>query len=195
MNLMASTPLSALADADLMQRVRDSDLAAFETLAQRWRRPLERFFFPLTWSEDDAQDCVQETLMRLWRARDRYEPCGKFSTYLFQIAKRYWMNERARKRVDATPLETVPALPGLTFRDYNHPVGHLLSRHRDARVQQAISRLSEGPRLALVLCHFEGMTQREAADVLEIPVGTVKSRVAAAFTELRRSLADLVEGD
>jgi RNA polymerase sigma-70 factor (ECF subfamily) len=191
---MAQTDLSTLSDADLMQRVRDGDLAAFEAVARRWRRPLERFFFPLTWNADDAEDCVQETLMRLWRARDRYEPCGKFSTYLFQIAKRYWINERARKRVEVTPMESSPALPGLTFRDYDHPVGHLLSRHRDARVQQAISRLPEAQRLALVLCHFEGMTQREAADVLEVPVGTVKSRTAAAFAELRRVLADLVEG-
>ena len=187
--------LSQLADHDLMARVAAGDLDAFDALVRRWRKPLLGFFYPLTWSMDDAEDCAQATLLRLWRARERYIPSAKFSTYLFQIAKRYWLNERARRHGDSVPLEAAHELPGLTFRDYAHPVGNLLSRHRDERVRRAIRALPEAQRLALVLCHLEGMSQREAAEVLEVPHGTIKSRLAAAFEGLRRSLGDLVEGE
>lgn len=178
-----------------MQQVGAGNLEAFDELVRRWRKPLVRFFYPLTWSMDDAEDCAQSTFLRLWRARERYTPCAKFSTYLFQIAKRYWLNERARKRVEQLPLESAHRLPGLTFRDFSHPVGNLLTRYRDDRVRKAIRALPEPQRLALVLCHFEGMSQREAAEVLEVPHGTVKSRLAAAYESLRRALGDLVEGD
>lgn len=195
---MPDPPTPALrdaSDADLMALARDGDLDAFDVLARRWRDPLRRFFGPLAGSADEAEDCVQETLLRLWRARDRYAPTGKFSTYLFQIAKRYWLNERSRRAPVPLPPESEEVLPGLTFRDFHHPVGHLLSRYRDARVRRAIRSLPEGQRIALVLCHFEGMSQADAAEALEIPLGTVKSRLAAAFAGLRRALGDLVEGD
>ncbi|MBW3622971.1 MAG: sigma-70 family RNA polymerase sigma factor [Armatimonadetes bacterium] len=186
---------SSLADTDLMARVAAGEIEAFDELVRRWRKPLLRFFYPLTWSMDDAEDCAQATFLRLWRARDRYRPCAKFSTYLFQIAKRYWLNERARKNVEQVPLDAAAHFAGLSFSDVAHPVGHLLARYRDERVRRAIQALPEPQRMALILCHYEGWSQREAAEILEIPHGTVKSRLAAAFAGLRRSLADLVEGD
>ena len=72
-------------------------------------------------------------------------------------------------------------------------MGRLLSRYRDERVRQAIRSLPEAQRMALILCHFEGLSQKEAADILEVPLGTVKSRLGAAFAGFRRSLGDLVE--
>ena len=74
-------------DVELMLRVGNGDLDAFDSLVRRWRKPLLSFFYPLTWNHDDAEDCAQATFMRLWRARERYAPCAKFSTYLFRIAK------------------------------------------------------------------------------------------------------------
>jgi RNA polymerase sigma-70 factor (ECF subfamily) len=180
-------------DADLMAQVREGNLEAFEELARRWRKPLLRFFSSLTWNTDDSEDGVQATLMRLWRARGRYIPCGKFSTYLFQIAKRYWLNERASCPAPSVALETVTELTGLTYRDFNHPEGHLLARYRNNRVQKAVLSLPESQRWVLVLCHFEGMSQQEAAEILEIPLGTVKSRMNAAFRHLRQALGDLVD--
>jgi RNA polymerase sigma-70 factor (ECF subfamily) len=182
-------------DIGLMCRVRDGDLDAFDSLVRRWRKPLLGFFHPLTWDAEDAEDCVQATFLRLWRARERYTPRAKFSTYLFQIAKRYWLNEREKKRPDTVPLEAAHSLPGLTYRDFTHPVGHLLTRFRDERVKRAVRALPEAQRLALILCHYEGLSQKEAAEIMEVPLGTVKSRLGAAFAGLRRALGDLVEGD
>src|SRR5436853_520177 len=129
------SPSVPASDADLMARVREGSLEAFDELARRWRKPLLRFFYSLTWNAEDAEDDVQATLMRLWRARERYTPCGKFSTYLFQIAKRYWLNERASRPAPPAPLETLTELPGLTHRDFHHPEGHFLARYRNSRVQ------------------------------------------------------------
>ena len=180
-------------DIALMLALQAGCLDAFDEIARRWRKPLLGFFYPLTWNMDDAEDCVQATLLRLWRARERYTPSARFSTYLFQIARRYWLNERSRRRVPQVALDSAPALPGLTFRDFDHPVGHLLSRYRNERVRRAIAALPEAQRLALILCHFQGMSHAEAADVLDVPIGTLKSRMAAAFAHLRRALGDLLE--
>jgi RNA polymerase sigma-70 factor (ECF subfamily) len=85
-------------DIELMLRVQEGDVAAFQQLVTRYRDPLRRFFASLLADRSQADDFAQETFLRLWLARDRYEPSGKFSTYLFQIGRRYWLNQRRKIR-------------------------------------------------------------------------------------------------
>jgi len=81
-------------DEELMSLVANQDASAFEELFHRYRRRLFAFFYRLAWNAEEARDCNQETFLRLWRGRARYAPKGRFSTYLFQIAKNHFLHER-----------------------------------------------------------------------------------------------------
>ena len=90
-------------DLSLMLRVqRCGDATAFAELAGRYRGQLKRFFAALLPDPALADDFAQETLLRLWLSRSRYRPDGKFSAYLFQIARHYYLNQRLRYRARAS---------------------------------------------------------------------------------------------
>jgi RNA polymerase sigma-70 factor (ECF subfamily) len=176
-------------DIELMLRVRGDDGAAFRELAGRWRGPLRRFFAALTGDPSRADDFAQETLLRLWLSRHRYEPTGRFSTYLFQIGKHYWLNQRARLARDRelAPLESADGARPLAE---TQPEAVMLRRLRQERIRCAVAGLPEPYRLVFTLCHFEGLKYAEIADRLSIPLGTVKSRMAGAVRRLREALAE-----
>jgi RNA polymerase sigma-70 factor (ECF subfamily) len=180
------------ADIQLMLRVRDSDIEAFRALVSRYREPLRRYFTSLVADPSQADDFAQETLLRLWATRERYEPSGKFSTYLFQIGKYYWLNERKKFRLESrscsdTDLTMAPAAPA------TEPENITLERLRRERIQRAVNALAEPYRQVFSLCHEEGLPYGQIAERLQIPVGTVKSRMAEALKRLRRALPPIEE--
>jgi RNA polymerase sigma-70 factor, ECF subfamily len=174
-------------DIELMLRARADDPAAFQELVRRYREPLRRYFASLLADRSQADDFVQETFLRLWLSRRRYEPTGKFSTYLFQIGKHYWLNQRKKFRpeADAACLDeaTHAASPTTT-----QPHAVLLERYRDGRIRRAIADLPAHYRLVFEMSHFDGLRYAEIADRLGIPVGTVKSRMSQSVRRLRAAL-------
>lgn len=181
-------------DIELMLRARAGDVAAFQHLAQRYREPLRRFFAAVLADPSQADDCVQETFLRLWLARGRYEPTGKFSTYLYQIGKHYWLNQRRKLRLELREADALDdeaegeALRAQALR-VSQPEMILLERYRDARIRRAIAALPPHYRTVFELCHFEGLKYAEIGCRLGIPVGTVKSRMAEAVRRLRQALS------
>jgi RNA polymerase sigma-70 factor (ECF subfamily) len=180
-------------DIQLMLRAQKGDMAAFRQLVSRYREPLRRFFAALLANSAEADDCVQETFLRLWLLRERYEPTGKFATYLFQIGKHHLLNQR--KRYQAAP-QTLPADGVLELLPAADPPPEtaVLGREREERMRQAVAGLPDHYRLVFLLCHDEGLKYAEIACRLNIPVGTVKSRMAEAVRRLRLALADEFRG-
>jgi len=182
-------------DIELMLRAREGDVAAFHQLAQRYREPLRRFFAALLTDRSEADDCVQETFLRLWLARGRYEPTGKFSTYLYQIGKHYWLNLRRRKLrlevCDADALDDEAGDEGLRVEvlRVSQPELILLERYRHEQIRRAIAALPAHYRAVFELSHFEELRYAEIGCRLGIPVGTVKSRMAEAVRRLRQALS------
>jgi RNA polymerase sigma-70 factor (ECF subfamily) len=177
-------------DIELMLRVRAGDPAAFHQLARRYREPLRRYFAALAGSAGPVDDLAQETLLRLWLVRERYEPTGRFAGYLFSIARHHWLNQRKKQQkrpARLAPLEEA-ALEAAPFQ-VNQPERVLLERLRHARIRQAIAALPEHYRVVFQLCQIEGWSYAEAADRLGIPLGTVKSRMAGAVRRLRAGLS------
>ena len=175
-------------DIQLMLRVRHGDVEAFRTLAARYRDPLRRYFASLIADRSQADDCAQETLLRLWITRERYEPTGKFSAYVFQIGKHYWLNQRKKFRLEISAssdgeLGMAPAAPA------SEPENIVMERLRRERIRRAVAALPEPYREVFHLCHEEGMRYGEIAARLDIPIGTVKSRMAETTKRLRRTLA------
>lgn len=167
-------------DIQLMLRVRQGDLEAYRLLVQRYRAPLRRFLAAMLPDPASAEDAVQETLLRLWLLRERYEPTGKFSTYLFQIARNHALN--VRKRLEGEARRIAPAASEET------PEGALLRRERAAGVEEAIQMLPPLYRAVFLMSHRDDLKYAEIGARLGIPVGTVKSRMAEAVRRLRSQL-------
>jgi RNA polymerase sigma-70 factor (ECF subfamily) len=190
-------------DSELMERFRDGDEDAFRMLAQRFQRPLVNFFFRLTWDRFTAEDYAQEVFQRVVRARRGYRPEAKFRTWLFRIAKNYWI-DRYRERKNAPRMSS---LDQPIREDQGRPISledtiegssprPELEVHRKeigGAVKAAVARLSEEQRLVFVLSENQGLRYAEIAEVLEIPVGTVKSRMHAAVRRLRELLKDVYD--
>ena len=181
-------------DIELMLRVREGDVAAFRQLAERYRGPLRRFFAAVLADRSRVDDCDQETLLRLWLSRCRYEPTGRFSTYLFQIGRHHWLNERKKLGREVRLDEREGSEGYFRVDPVSQPERILLDRDRDAGIRRAIRALPAHYRIVFELCHLEGWKYAEIASRLGIPVGTVKSRMAEAVRRLREALLEAEEG-
>jgi RNA polymerase sigma-70 factor (ECF subfamily) len=169
-----------------MARVALGDRDAFASLYDRHAASIQGFLERLSGDRQVAEDLCQETFLRAWRAAPRWVPTAKVTTWLHLIAKRLWWNRaarRRRRRPAGRPVAHDPPAPQAAVLE-------TLARREDAaRVRAALDALSPRLRLVFVLLRLQGLSLRDAARVAGVPVGTVKSRVAAAEAALRRALA------
>ena len=193
----------ALRDPDirLMLRVRDADdTVAFSELVERFQHRLVAVMHHLVGSADEAEDLAQEVFLRVYRARKKYRPRSKFSTWLFTIANNLALNSlRSRQRKpsvslnlrDSGPLGPRPAEmlvhdPGIG------PMQHVQQQELAERIRQALDTLNERQRVAVVLNKFEDMNYAEIAEVMELTTKAVKSLLSRARENLRVALKSYV---
>ncbi|MCC6739731.1 MAG: sigma-70 family RNA polymerase sigma factor [Planctomycetia bacterium] len=177
-------------DVQLMHRVKTGDRAAFGELYELHKGPLFSFLYRLSWDKVVAEDCLQEVFIAVWKAAPNWEPTAQVNTWLFRIARNIWINEgRKSKRRPALfsflgptdEEQPQPDFPG----DEAGPEDSALSQEARSAVRKAIDQLPEHERMVVLLSEFDGMKYAEIAEVLEIPVGTVKSRMSSASERLR----------
>ena len=167
----------ALSDDDLMQQVRKGRLAAFAVLVERYQKPLLNFFLRLG-VDRDAEDLVQQTFLRIYTARESYRPAARFPTFLFCVARNLWIDwlRRECRREDML----------LEYREIAATrESSWVSVESYLDVKAALAALPHHLRLVVVLTVYHGLTYREVAEVLDVPIGTVKSRMHAAISRLR----------
>jgi RNA polymerase sigma-70 factor (ECF subfamily) len=184
-----------------MARAKRGDTQAFGVIADRHKDRLRRIFYHLFWNWEEAEDAAQEVLLRVWLARDSYEPRARFSTYLFTIARNHWLNRRARtnRRPKVVSLQEQfgPGAAAMLRRmadEAPSPEDRVMRSYELFRIRRAIDELPEKQRLVFILCHLEGLRCAEVAEMLGIPEGTVKSRMWHAIRKLRHKLAEPKEG-
>ena len=186
--------VSDYSDEELMALAMNDDARAFEELFHRYKRRLFGFFYGLVLNTEEARDCVQDTFLRLWQRRHQFARKGRFSAYLFQIAKNHFLDRSRRQKSGAESQHVSngkPAehLPGTFSLDGGY--GAAAAAEIREAVKDAMARLPEMQRLVYVLSEEQGMSYEEIADVLECPVGTVSSRKAEAVKKLRVLLRPL----
>jgi len=182
-------------DPDIRQMlaVRDGDLPAFEALHNRYQDKVLRFFYGLTGAPQEASDLCQETFLRVWRIRKRYEATGSFPAYLFGVARVVWMEHR-RKRArlwkwEAPPGEQAPEGDSESFAP--GPCDHALSGELREHIFAALEHLPEEQRIVFVMRTIEGLPLEDIAVALDCPVNTVRSRKILAVKRLRHLLREL----
>lgn len=179
-----------------MLALRAGDDAAFDALFERWSAPLARYLERLVRDAGSAEDLVQETFLRMYRARERYQPDARFSTWLFTIATRLAWNElrrpHHRKPHESTdddgegaPREMAAEQPAAD------DVAH--ARRSFGDVERALAELPERQRAALWLTAVEGLSYAEVAENLETTEKSVKALVHRARSALAGRLGAGVE--
>jgi RNA polymerase sigma-70 factor (ECF subfamily) len=181
-------------DEELMNFVGNHDVSAFEELFSRYERRIFTFFYRLTADVEEARDCTQETFLRLWRGRAGYAPKGRFSTYIFQIAKNHFLNEHNKQKTRFTLRQLTEENPQKCIQEqiasdssYNRAVANELG----LAISKAVAALPEIHRLVYILSEEQRLSYKEIAEVLGCPVGTVSSRKVEAVRKLRKILEPL----
>lgn len=183
-------------DEELVLRLGQGDPQALRTLVERWREPLCGYLHRLLGSREDSEDLFQETFLRVLRHASRFDQSRSFRPWLYSIATNLVRNcYRARGYRDALSLdrpereeEGAPLSARLAARATT-PVDAASGGEDAQRVRAAVERLPEKGRVALVLFYYQGLAYQEIAEVLEVPLGTVKSRIHNALTQLAQALA------
>jgi RNA polymerase sigma-70 factor (ECF subfamily) len=177
-------------DVRLMLACRAGDDGAFGALFRRWSAPLLRYLERMLGDVSIAEDLVQEAFLRAYRARERYSPDARFSTWLYTIANHLALNElrRPRRRHDHRSLDQEDAerSPLQLADDPPRTEETLDAKRQGAAIESALSDLPERQRAALLLTAVEGMSYADAAESLDTSEQSVKALVHRA----RVALAD-----
>ena len=163
-------------DEWLAARAKRGDADAFEQLVLRYQDRLYTLALRVTLSEADARDCVQEGLISAWRAIDRFRGDARFSTWIYRIVIRKAYDALDRRKRSAVPAEAIEVPDA--------------DRSPEDRLDlmSALAGLDPEFRAAVVACDIVGMSMDEAAAALDVPAGTVKSRLSRARERLAQQL-------
>ncbi len=162
---------------------------AFETLVHRYMRDAFMTAYGFVHDVDDARDLSQDAFVRAWKARERFDPSRPFYPWFHRILRNLCINFVQRRRRGESLFRDVAQTAERFTSSGPSPAERLERRERERRVREAIGELSPEHREIIVMKHFRGMSYREIAEALEIPMGTVMSRLYYA----RRALRDRLE--
>jgi RNA polymerase sigma-70 factor (ECF subfamily) len=183
-----ATPLAERGDDALMLLARDGITGAFDALVRRHQSRALRIARRYTGSAAAAKDIAQNTFVEIYRSLPRYRASGRFPGYLHRVLLRQCSLAR---RTEARHLDPVHrAACAIRLEELAQlSDDRLLERERRARIEHAVAGLGDKLRAVVALRYAGELSYQEIAEVLELPLGTVKSRLFAAVEELRRALA------
>ncbi len=179
-------------DLELVERTLEGEHHAFEVLVRRWERPIFSLAYRLSGSDEEARDVCQETFLAAFRHLNSFRGEAKFSSWLYRIALNAWHSRQRRQPVESLSLEEQAETRGFDPPDTSNALDERLLRDERAQlVRRALAALPAEMRQVIVMKEYEGLKFHEIADVLGIPVSTVKTRLYTGLNLLRRRLEGL----
>lgn len=175
-------------DLELLAGVRRGDRAAFEALFRRFHRPLAAYLLRLTGRPEAVDELVDDTLLVVWRQPDRFDGRSRLSTWIFGIAYKKALKHLERQRREASRTGESDAEP---VAPEDGPERRHVRRELARRVAAALDRLPAEQRGVVVLTYYHGLSYPEISEVMDCPVGTVKTRMFHARRKLAPLLADV----
>jgi RNA polymerase sigma-70 factor (ECF subfamily) len=183
-------------DEELIERFQRGDLYAFDLIVKRYKDQLLNFVFRFVGNQEEAEDIVQDTFLRVYRKRKAYKRIAKFSTWIYTIAGNLARTElRRRKR---RKLFSVTDM-GYENRDYeisdegHSPESQVDGIIQEEIIQKEINNLSPKFREVIILRDVQELSYEEISKIIKVPIGTVKSRVNRGRLKLQNRLRHLKE--
>ena len=176
-------------DAELIERCLRKDNAAWEALVVRYRRKVFHIAYKFTGRHAEAEDLMQEILLKVFKSLDKFHQDADFSTWLGSVARNYCIDHyRASKREKEVLVDDLVAFDLAVSTSGVNPQRALEERDRRSFLRRGLDMLPEKLREAVVLRDLQGLTYQEMAERLSLPEGTVKSRINRGREELSRLL-------
>ncbi|HXH60164.1 MAG TPA: sigma-70 family RNA polymerase sigma factor [Fimbriimonadaceae bacterium] len=195
--LATNRKLDLAAEQALVEQCRRQDLEAFSKIVDAYQARVFGFVRRMVRNEEEAMDVTQEVFIRAFRSLDRFDGRSSLRTWLFRIAHNLCIDKsrRLERRFIETSLEpTMPDDEPIEFADERwDPEQAVLSEEMAQVVERAIASMSEKLRVVLLLHDKEDMGYDEIARAVDVPVGTVKSRLFLARAHLQRQLSQYLE--
>ena len=177
----------------LVEAAAGGDPAAFEKLMRMHEGKMYAVALRMCASREDAQDCMQEAMIRAYRAIENFRFQSSFSTWIYRITMNTCLDELRRRKVrQATSLDALLDA-GWAPSGGESPEGHAMQQDRRRALEGAIHALPEDMRAAIVLRDIQGYSYDEIADILSVNVGTIKSRISRGREKLREILSEHTE--
>ena len=198
--VQSTDPLTACSDEDLLQRFRRGNTEAFALLVRRYERELYGYLRRYLQDGSLAEDVFQNTFLQVYIKCGQYEAGRPVRPWLYTIATHQAIDAMRRNgrhqavslnesRVDAGEGDLASLLEMLESRGPS-PLDAASAQERKEQVRESVERLPDFLRQVLLLAYYQGLKYREIADILDIPVGTVKSRLHAALVKLQEVWAE-----
>ncbi|WP_263383516.1 RNA polymerase sigma factor [Granulicella arctica] len=208
-NILENVPASGLhrtsgdfahmEDSDIMLALRAGDMAGFDHLIAKYRKPIIHFMYRMVHNQAVAEELAQEVFLRVYRSRETYRAEARFSTWLYRIATNLGVNHardtRHERSASTVYLDEADSETGTTPDVADKTPGaesNLLRRERLNAIRQHVLALPERQRMAVLMHKYEGMDYHQIGDVLKLSESATKSLLFRAYQTLREKLKDFV---
>jgi RNA polymerase sigma-70 factor (ECF subfamily) len=196
---IARGDFSALTDAEVMLELRSGNMAAFDVLLAKYRKPIVHFMYRMVHNQAVAEELAQEVFLRVYRSRETYRAEARFSTWLYRIATNLGVNhardtrhERSASTVylDEPDAET-GTTPDVADSTPSAEAG-MLRAERMKAIRRHVMALPERQKTAVLMHKYEGMDYKQIGEVLKLSESATKSLLFRAYQTLRETLKDFV---
>lgn len=171
------------AEALWIEQARRGDKRAFSRLVEAYQRPVYSITYRMLGNPEEAEDAAQEAFLRAYSNLKKYDPKRKFSTWLFSIANHHCIDRLRKRRVTWISIDDNPVL-GNMAGDSPQPERHALGQEERDSVQRLLEQLDPGYKMPLVLRYWEECSYEEIAEIMEISIPAVKSRLFRARQQI-----------
>jgi RNA polymerase sigma-70 factor (ECF subfamily) len=187
----------ALSDSELINQFNNGNKEAFTKLIERYQHKIYNSTFRMLGNHEDARDMAQETFIRVYKNLSKFEANSSFSTWLFRITTNICRDElrRRQRKIKTSNLSGEEAsernLQGM--KEINNPEKISIANELNVTIQELVNQLVPEQKTVFVLREFEGLNYQEIANILDISMGTVKSRLSRARRALREDLNKIIK--
>ncbi len=174
----------------LAKRIVDGDSAAFSQLLDQYEERLYRLSYRFTNNSTDAEDLTQEIFLSIYRSLPKFRGDSSLSTWIYRVAMNHCLEFLRRRKPESVPYNE--ELAEMAADVGNNPEEYARRRELSERLETAMRALTPQHRDVVELHELHGFTYQEVANILHVPVGTVKSRLFNAFRRLRDLMRDYI---
>lgn len=198
--MLKRVDLAAATDQEVVAQAKAGREAAYRELIRRYERPVFSLIYRMVRDREAAEDLAQETFIKTLNAIGTYRPEFKFSSWIFKIANNAAIDHLRKRGLDTLSIDGAPdavtpdAIEATTLQVSDRgesPLQELEARELGGAIEAAIARLRPEYRSCILLRHVDGRPYEEIAEMLDLPLGTVKTYIHRARHELRDLLAEL----